>query len=105
MKIRRQDAPELLSRSYYWCWETIYHPSRQNNISLDCGQHQRAKSKMAAREPQIADGVWKGVYLKVFGCSRQLSLNNFLTRALLLQEKVATEGKKTKITGKLMKRK
>ena len=75
MKIRRQDAPELLSRSYYWCWETIYHPSRQNNISLDCGQHQLAKSKMAAREPQIVDRVWKGVYLKVFGRSRQLLLN------------------------------
>ena len=25
----------------------------------------------------MADRVWKGVYLLVFGCSRQLSLNNF----------------------------
>ena len=25
----------------------------------------------------MADGVWKGVYLKVFGRSKQLSLNKF----------------------------
>ena len=27
--------------------------------------------------PKMTDGVWKGVYLLVFGCSRQLSLNTF----------------------------
>ena len=25
----------------------------------------------------MADGIWKGVYLEVFGRSRQLSLNRF----------------------------
>ena len=48
------------------------------NISLEalgnsltpCNGAPPAKSKMA-------NGVWKGVYPKVFGRSKQLSLNNF----------------------------
>ena len=33
---------------------------------------------MATRGPKIADGVWKEIYPKVFGCSRQVLLNKFL---------------------------
>ena len=36
-----------------------------------------AKSKMAAWGPKMAEGVWKGAYPKVFGRSKQLSLNKF----------------------------
>ena len=46
----------------------------------------------------MTDTVWKGVYPLIFGRFCQLSQNKFLIRALLLQEKVATEKKKK--TGK-----
>ena len=36
-----------------------------------------SKSKMAARGQKMANGVWKGVYLQVFGHSKQLSQNKF----------------------------
>ena len=38
----------------------------------------------------MADGVWKGVYPKVFGHSKQLSLNKFFDPSTQ-REKVATE--------------
>ena len=43
---------------------------------------------MDARGPKMADGVWKGVYLQVFGRSRQLSLNKFFDPSTLSMRKV-----------------
>ena len=31
--------------------------------------------------PKMAEGVWKGVYPQVFGCSKQLSLNKFFDQS------------------------
>ena len=41
--------------------------------------------------PKMVDGVWKGVNPLVFGSSKQLLLNKFLIRALLLWEKVVMD--------------
>ena len=34
------------------------------------------KSKMGARGPKMADGVWEEILLRVICCSKQLSLNS-----------------------------
>ena len=39
--------------------------------------HRLQNPKRPSGGPKMADGVWKGVYPKVFGCSGQLLLNKF----------------------------
>ena len=50
----------------------------------------------------MADGVWKGVYPLVFGCSRQLSLNKFLDLSTPSMRNGQDEEKKMKNGKKLM---
>ena len=50
---------------------------RRGHSLTTCNAAPPVKSKMAGRGPKIAGGIWKGVYLQVFGCSEQLSLNKF----------------------------
>ena len=42
----------------------------------------------------MADVVWKGVYPKVFGFSRQLSINKFFDSSTPLMRKVDVGGEK-----------
>ena len=46
--------------------------------------------------PKQVDGVWKGVYLKVFGRSRQLSQNKFFDPSTPSVRKVDNREKKEK---------
>ena len=48
-----------------------YQPSSARHSLTACNTALPTKSQMATRGPKIADGVWKGVYLQVFGRSRQ----------------------------------
>ena len=52
---------------------------------------------MAAGGPKMADGFWKDVYLLVFRCFRQPSLNNFFDPKTPSMRKV---DKREKITQK-----
>ena len=42
---------------------------------MDCNIIQSVIYKMATRAPKMADKVWKGVFIKFFGHSDQLSRN------------------------------
>ena len=44
----------------------------------------------------MAEGVWKGVYPQVFGCSKQLSLNKFFDPSTPSMRKVDDGEKKEK---------
>ena len=59
-------------------------------------QSEASKSKMAARGPKTANGVWNGVYSKVFGRSRQLSLNMFFDPSAPSMRKVDNGKRKKK---------
>merc|ERR1711954_14089 len=45
------------------------------------GPHRLQNPKWPPGGPKMADGVWKGVYPKVFGRSKQLSLNKFFDQS------------------------
>merc|ERR1711954_295461 len=65
-------------------WTTIlkntkqYQPSGEGGARLPpATPHCLQNPKWPPGGPKMAEGVWKGVYPKVFGRSRQLSLNKF----------------------------
>ena len=63
-----------------------------------------AKSKMAARGPKMAEGVWTGVYPYVFGHSKQLLLNKFFDPSTPSMRKGRDGGKTGKKRGKKRKK-
>ena len=54
--------------------------------------------------PKMANGVWKGVFPWVFGCTKQLSLNKFFDPSTPSMRKV-DDGEKRKEKGKIRKEK
>ena len=62
--------------------------------SLPVTPHHLQNPKWLPVGPKMADGVWKGVYPKVFGHSKQLSLNKFFDPSTPSMRKVDDGEKK-----------
>ena len=59
-------------------FEIKYQPSGEGGTrSPPATPHHLQNPKWPPGGPKMAEGVWKGVYSKVFGHSKQLSLNKF----------------------------
>ena len=61
---------------------------------MDCNIIQSVIYKMATRAPKMADKVWKGVFIKFFGHSDQLSRNKLFGLSTPYLRKVRNGGKK-----------
>ena len=80
-----------------------YQPSGEGGTrSLPATPQRLQNPKWPPGGPKIAEGVWKGVYLQVFGRSKQLSQNKFLDPSTPSMRKGRDGGKtNAKKTGKL----
>ena len=73
-----------------------YQPSGAGGThSPSATPHHLPNPKWPPGGPKTADGVWKGVYPKIFGRSRQLSLNKFFDPSAPSMRNV-DDGKKEK---------